>query len=148
MNVCADKNHCVWPRSHQRDCIERFRTSKQTARDPPKPIIRQTRWYYIIPSARKNDALPPSPACRNWPEMAGTRPAMTMLKAAMTGGAASAGESIVWAVGITLKPGIIRQPSFRPVAAARGKPPSNAGMSPRFSRGLLRFGYQRPETGR
>jgi len=53
----------------------------------------------LIASARKNDALPLSPACRNWPEMAGTRPAMTG-GAAMTGGPTSAQESIVRAVGI------------------------------------------------
>ena len=48
----------------------------------------------FIPGARKNDALSPSPTCRNWPEMAGTRPAMTL-------GAASARESIVRAVGVS-----------------------------------------------
>ena len=35
MNVCADKNRCAWPRSHRGDRFERFRTSKQTGRNPP-----------------------------------------------------------------------------------------------------------------
>jgi hypothetical protein len=39
MNVCADKNRCAWPRSHRGDRFERFRTSKQTGRNPPKADI-------------------------------------------------------------------------------------------------------------
>jgi hypothetical protein len=34
MNVCADKNRGAWPRSHRGDRFERFRTSKQTGRNP------------------------------------------------------------------------------------------------------------------
>jgi hypothetical protein len=39
MNVCADKNRCAWPRSHRGDRFERFRTSKQTGRNPPQAAI-------------------------------------------------------------------------------------------------------------
>ena len=38
MNVCADKNRCALPRSHCGDRFERFRTSKQTGRNPPKAV--------------------------------------------------------------------------------------------------------------
>ena len=40
MNVCADKNRCAWPRSHRVDRFERFRTSKQTGRNPPQAADR------------------------------------------------------------------------------------------------------------
>jgi hypothetical protein len=39
MNVCADKNRCAWPCSHRGDRFERFRTSKQTGRNPPIPAV-------------------------------------------------------------------------------------------------------------
>ena len=47
-SVCADKNRSPWPRSHRGDRLERFRTSKQTSRDPPvaafgsKPLLERS----------------------------------------------------------------------------------------------------------
>jgi hypothetical protein len=60
MNVCADRNRGAWPRSHRGDRFERFRTSKQTGRNPPiAEIQNETLSTMLI-------ALAAGPGMRHW----------------------------------------------------------------------------------
>ena len=60
-----------------RQIIDLTQKKRRTLRPPRRFYVINNHLVFLvscvlIPGARKNDALPPSPTCRNWPEMAGT----------------------------------------------------------------------------